>query len=344
MSKSDKAKARNKRKQARQQAAQKRKPPVDSAMCKVCGRDKTPEPADPLFAAVNRMAMTQANGPERGDRFAYMYAKSTVLVTQTNQDKLCVCDIHNWNAAGVEYDQRGAAECWASLGVTEHVMREAEAQSLVSRAKGKGLSDEEQQRLKELQAYFAQHELRGGDGIFAHRPKSPPRDPNRKRAQLVVSSDDDPLYPFEEYLDAKYKGQDPNEIINALVAAEELGVEKAADAIGKSKDWIEGWAKLYGAEQVLRDLDFTEPFRRALLELTKLHPEDFRDLWEAEEAAQPEMEATPIGRQNLILSGIPFVRGRVETAELTRAREESRGIRPVRAFRPSWMTRGGRNR
>jgi len=284
--------------------------------------------------------MVHASGPERGDRFAYMYAKSTVLVTATNQDKFCSCDIKNWNDAGDEYDARGAAECWASLGVDDHVMKMAEAQGLASRSQsGQSLDDDEKQRLVELTAYFQQHELRGGAGMFAHRPKSPPRDPNRKKAQLVVSSDDDPLFPFEEYLDAKYKGEEPNEIVDALAAAEELGVEKAAEAIGKSKDWIEGWAKLYGAEQVLRDIDFSDPFRRALLELTKLHPEDFRDLWEAEEAAQPEMEATPIGRQNTILSGVPFVRGRVETEQVARDREASRQIRPVRAFRPLWMLR-----
>src|SRR5688572_3519353 len=283
MSKSDKAKARNKRKQARQKQAQRRKPSASSrGTCRVCGRETTPEPADPLFAATTRMAMVHASGPERGDRFAYMYAKSTVLVTATNQDKFCSCDIKNWNDAGDEYDARGAAECWASLGVDDHVMKMAEAQGLASRSQsGQSLDDDEKQRLVELTAYFQQHELRGGAGMFAHRPKSPPRDPNRKKAQLVVSSDDDPLFPFEEYLDAKYKGEEPNEIVDALAAAEELGVEKAAEAIGKSKDWIEGWAKLYGAEQVLRDIDFSDPFRRALLELTKLHPEDFRDLWEA---------------------------------------------------------------
>lgn len=306
-----------------------------ASTCGVCGRELHPDPSPPLEAAMFRHINVRALGPERGDLFAYCFAKSTVIVTSDNQDKLCECDLANWNAAHDEYQTKGAAACWASLGVTEHVMRQAEAQNFIERINdGQQLSAEEKQRASELEAYFTQYETRGGSGIFAHRPKSPPRDPNRKRATRVISADDDPLFPYEEYMDAKYEGEDPNEVLGALCALEDHGVERAAEFTGRSPEWIERWAKLYGSEQVARDLDFSNPFVRALLELSKLYPDDFRDLWEDEEAAQPEIEATPMGRQNTVLFGFPFVRGRVETAELAAERELSRQFRATRKSRP----------
>ena len=217
-------------------------------------------------------------------------------------------------------------------------MRKADAQRIHELVEeGTQLSDEDKQRLIELEAYFREHgdeegrELRGGDGVLAHRPKSPPRDPNRKRATRVMTTDDDPLFPYEEYIDAKYEGEDPNEIYKCLVTLEEQGLEKAALAHGRDQEWIEKWGRLCGSQHLLRDTDWCDPYVRALNELAKLHPEDFRDLWEDEEKVQPELEAAPIGRQNTILSGFPFVRGRVE---LVRDREISREVRAVRQIRP----------
>lgn len=314
-----------------------------SDTCRVCGREKTPEPMDPLMAAMGRVEMTKTLGAERGDMLSYMHAKSTVLVSSMNMDQFCECDIANWNAAQVEYETKGADACWAALGVTVHVMNHADAARIHGLVEERRtLSDEDKERLIELEAYFREHgdktidgrELRGGDGIFAHRPKSPPRDPNRPRATRVITNDDDPLFPYEEYIEAKYEGENPNEIYECLAALEQHGLEKAAEVTGKSQEWLEKWGHRYGAEHLLRDTDWCDPYARALNELAKLHPEDFRDLWEDEERAQPELEAHPIGRQNMLLSGIPFLRGRAETPELAADREVSRRIRAVRRDRP----------
>lgn len=156
----------------------------------------------------------------------------------------------------------------------------------------------------------------------------------RRRATRAITTDADPLSPFEEYLNAKYEGEDPNVIYECLILLETVGLEKAAIESRKSQQWIEKWGCLYGSEHVLRDTTMGDPFYRALLELTKLHPQDFRDLWEDEEKVQPELEAMPVGHHNMILCGVPFLRGRVETAKLKDDREQSRKIRAVRAARP----------
>ena len=83
-----------------------------SDTCRACGRDKTPEPMEPLLAAMGRLGMTKALGPERGDLLSYMHAKSTVLVSSTSMDQFCKCDIANWNAAQREYETKGADACW----------------------------------------------------------------------------------------------------------------------------------------------------------------------------------------------------------------------------------------
>lgn len=315
-------------------------------VCSVCGRDKTPDAPNLQFAAMTRLAMTLSLGSERGDMLAYMSAKADVMVSSANQHLMCKCDIANWNAAQVEYEEKGADACWAALGVTDHVMRQVDAERITGLVnEGTAISDEDKARMIELEAYFREHEeeddddldpseRRGGSGVFAHRPKSPPRDPNRPRAERVMTSDADPLFPYEEYIEAKYEGENPNEILECLVALETQGLEKAAQTTGKSQEWLEKWARLYGSEHLFRDTDWSDPYIRALNELAKLHPEDFRDLWEDEEKVQPELEATPIGHHNTILSGVPFLRGRVETPELTRNREVSRQVRAVRGMRP----------
>jgi hypothetical protein len=82
--------------------------------CFQCHRPAVPPPMNPIEAAQARN-LTKKAGLE--DRFAYAYAKSTVLRNAMNEHLLCKCDIANWDAALLEYDTKGAVACWKELGV-----------------------------------------------------------------------------------------------------------------------------------------------------------------------------------------------------------------------------------
>lgn len=121
------------------------------------------------------------------------------------------------------------------------------------------------------------------------------------------------MSPFEKYMRAKYGVDDPQVIYTCLEQLEEetSTLERVAAANGVEVAWVQKWAQRYLASQVLRDLDQSDPFWRALLRLAKQNPEDFEELWTEEERRQPEVEATPTARWALNVAGTPFVRGRV---------------------------------
>lgn len=97
--------------------------PLDK--CRLCGRDDAPEPTKGIEAACNRIFFEQSGLGENGDRFAYAWCRSTVLVSAENRDKFCACDLHNWEEACEEYDEIGPDEAWKSLGVTDELMAQA---------------------------------------------------------------------------------------------------------------------------------------------------------------------------------------------------------------------------
>ena len=100
-------------------------PGGSGGVCPKCGRCAVPPPLGPLDAALTRLNHLAA-GIERADGFAYVHARSTVMVTRENARLRCDCDIRNWNRAWRDYLRRGAQWCWESLGVTPELMREAE--------------------------------------------------------------------------------------------------------------------------------------------------------------------------------------------------------------------------
>jgi hypothetical protein len=91
--------------------------------CPEC--DRAPAPIiKGLEAARHRNHFAVALGPE-SDVQAYAYCISTVLCGE-HKGQECQCDRDAWAGAVAKYDEKGAAACWAELGVTEEIMKQAD--------------------------------------------------------------------------------------------------------------------------------------------------------------------------------------------------------------------------
>jgi hypothetical protein len=127
---------------------------VAEGVCSECGRAAIPAPMNADEAAIHRENLRASIGGLRGDRLAYQWARSTVLLAEGGPPP-CKCDRRNWNAAFNEYDERGAEACWASLGVTADHMKRAEAERLSRLQAERPLTTEETARLAELATWMA---------------------------------------------------------------------------------------------------------------------------------------------------------------------------------------------
>lgn len=115
--------------------------------------------------------------------------------------------------------------------------------------------------------------------------------------------------PFDRYLRLKYEGEDPRQIYQCLENLEEIfTLRGAAESSGLSLESVVKWAHTFLASQVLRDIDHSDPFWRALLQLAADFPEEFEENWELEEERQPQIEKDHA--MSLALTGTPFLRGR----------------------------------
>jgi hypothetical protein len=123
-----------------------------SRRCDRCGR-LPPDPTPVDFAARQRESLEKALGKERGSQIAYGWARSSVLLSETNGKLVCPCDVRRWNAAMKEYEEKGADVCWAALGVTGDVLKRAEGDRLVELSEERELTAEERARLGELAAW-----------------------------------------------------------------------------------------------------------------------------------------------------------------------------------------------
>ena len=92
-------------------------------VCITCGRAPA-KPTKGVEAARHRNHFAVALGPE-SDVQAYAFCIATVLCG-VHKGHECQCDRDAWERAVGEYHEKGAAACWAKLGVTDEIMKQAD--------------------------------------------------------------------------------------------------------------------------------------------------------------------------------------------------------------------------
>jgi hypothetical protein len=80
--------------------------------CPVCGRREA-KPMPPADAKDARRAVRRAG---LDDAVAFAFSKTTILVTHSNQFRICPCDLRAWQRA-IELYRCGPRAAWRSIGV-----------------------------------------------------------------------------------------------------------------------------------------------------------------------------------------------------------------------------------
>lgn len=118
--------------------------------------------------------------------------------------------------------------------------------------------------------------------------------------------------PFARYLAGKYEGEDPKVVYDVLEGLDEIyTIRGAAKAHKVSLEFVVKWSHTFLPSQVLRDIDHSDPFWRALLRLSEEYPESFLEFWDEEEADQLDLEEE--NAWALVFVGKPYLRGRVRS-------------------------------